>query len=145
MSSLKSKSSKNISTSRSAPFTQVRNAHRLEAAEDYTELISDLIDAHGVARTGAIANALGVSHVTASRTIQRLQQEGYVETAPRLPVTLTTKGKRLAAKARERHQLVVALLTQIGVPDHIAEADAEGVEHHISETTLSCIKDFLER
>ena len=53
---------------RSIPFEAVRKSHTLEAAEDYTELIYDLIQSKGEARVGEIAENLGISHVTALRT-----------------------------------------------------------------------------
>ena len=130
---------------RARPFSATRKHHSTEAAEDYTELIADLIDSKGEARTCDIADQLGISHVTALRTIQRLQREGYVETLPRRPVTLTAKGRRTARLAKERHELLVQFLVQIGVPRRVAEVDVEGAEHHISDTTLACIKRFLKR
>ena len=43
------------------PFRQVRAAHRSETAEDYVELIADLIEENGEARMTDIAARLGVS------------------------------------------------------------------------------------
>lgn len=130
---------------RSTPFHATRKHHSSEAAEDYTELIADLIEEHGEARTGSIADHLGISHVTALRTIRRLQNEGYVTTSPHQPVELTTRGKRLAQYAKERHRLLVEFLVKIGVPPETAEIDVEGAEHHISKTTLDCIRSLLDR
>ena len=124
-------------------FLAMRRAHSLEAAEDYTELIADLIARFGAARTCDIAAAMGISHVTALRTVQRLQREGYVVTAPREPISLTAKGHRTAAAARRRHELLVRFFVSIGVPLEAAQVDAEGAEHHISGITLECIERFL--
>jgi DtxR family manganese transport transcriptional regulator len=44
---------------------------------------------------------------------------------------------------KARHQTVVAFLVAIGVPDPIAEADAEGIEHHVSDETLAAFERFL--
>ncbi|MCB0360766.1 MAG: HTH domain-containing protein, partial [Bdellovibrionales bacterium] len=77
---------------RARPFRETRRHHSTEAAEDYSELIADLIEEQGEARTCTIAQELGVSHVTALRTIRRLQDEGYMVTAPHKPVELTAKG-----------------------------------------------------
>jgi DtxR family manganese transport transcriptional regulator len=44
---------------------------------------------------------------------------------------------------RVRHRLVVDLLRAVGVPTESAEADAEGIEHHVSETTLKAFAEFL--
>ncbi len=130
---------------RSTPFHATRKHHSSEAAEDYTELVADLIEQHGEARTGRIAEHLGISHVTALRTIRRLQNEGYLETSPHKPVELTPKGKKLAHHAKERHRLLVDFLVQIGVPPETAEIDVEGAEHHFSDATLDCIRSLLNR
>jgi DtxR family transcriptional regulator, manganese transport regulator len=45
---------------------------------------------------------------------------------------------------RVRHRLVVDLLRAIGVPTESAEADAEGIEHHVSEVTLKAFAHFLK-
>ncbi|MCO6430902.1 MAG: manganese-binding transcriptional regulator MntR [Deltaproteobacteria bacterium] len=124
-------------------FSATRKQHSLEAAEDYTELVLDLIKAKGEARTGEIAKHLGISHVTALRTIRRLSQEGYLRTARKMPVTLTPKGERLALASKERHRIVVQFLLMLGVPPDVAEIDAEGAEHHISDTTLRAFVAFL--
>jgi DtxR family transcriptional regulator, manganese transport regulator len=39
--------------------------------------------------------------------------------------------------------LVVDVLLAMGVPAEAAEADAEGVEHYVSETTLKAFAEFL--
>ena len=54
-----------------------------------------------------------------------------------------TDGKQLAARVRARHRLVVDLLMALGVPIEAAEADAEGIEHHVSEETLRAFSRFL--
>jgi DtxR family transcriptional regulator, manganese transport regulator len=45
---------------------------------------------------------------------------------------------------RARHRLVVQVLIALGVPAEAAEADAEGIEHHVSETTLKAFAKFLQ-
>lgn len=131
-------------------FHATRAQHNQEAAEDYTELIFDLIERTGRARVGEIARHLGISHVTAIRTIQRLRKLGFVEAAGleaagQKSILLTAKGKRLARYAKERHRILVEFLICLGVPARVAEVDAEGAEHHISPITLSKFKAFLKK
>ena len=135
---------KRSSKKRSLSFRATRKHHHTEAAEDYTELVSELIDKHGEARTCQIAEHLGISHVTALRTIRRLQGEGYLETSPHRPVMLTAKGRKIAEFSKERHRLLVEFFVSIGVPPAVAEIDVEGVEHHISPATLSAIRSFMK-
>jgi DtxR family manganese transport transcriptional regulator len=124
-------------------FTQTRQDHAIETAADYVELIDELQQTLGEARGADICRILAVSHVTVSKTLQRLQRDGYVSRAPYRSVFLTDKGKALAASSRERHRLILALLHRIGVPEDIAESDAEGMEHHVSEETLEAIRKYL--
>jgi DtxR family manganese transport transcriptional regulator len=46
---------------------------------------------------------------------------------------------------RCRHRLVVDLLVAVGVPPEAAENDAEGIEHYVSEATLTAFAAFLSR
>src|SRR5262249_30239304 len=57
---------------------RTRQAHSLEIAEDYVEVVADLIAANGEARAIDIARRLGVTHVTVTKTIARLQRAGLV-------------------------------------------------------------------
>lgn len=131
----------------SARFVRTREAHEDETAEDYVEAIDTLISQTGEARVRDLARLMDVSHVTVSRIIARLAKPeiGLVETAPYRPITLTPKGRRLAARARERHQIVADFLCAIGVPPRQAEIDAEGIEHHASQATLEAMKAMTER
>ncbi len=132
-------------TSVTEGFKRTRQDHASEMGEDYVEIVDDLLKTQGEARLVDIAEHLGVSHVSAGRIIARLQREGLVQTKPYRAIFLTDDGKRLAGRARARHKLVFDLLRTIGVPAKQARIDAEGIEHHISATTLKAISRFLER
>lgn len=124
-------------------FRRTRNDHAKETAEDYVELIAALIEELGEARAVDLAERLGVSHVTVTKTVQRLQREGYLTAKPYRSIFLTELGQDVARQARERHELVLAFLLKLGVPEEVAEIDAEGIEHHVSSETLACIRRFL--
>lgn len=123
-------------------FARVREAHQTETTEDYVELIADLIDVQREARLSDLAERLGVSGPTANKVVARLQEEGYVDSQPYRSIFLTEKGRALADKCKERHQIVLDFLIRLGVNPETAEFDAEGIEHHISEETLQIMKDF---
>jgi DtxR family manganese transport transcriptional regulator len=112
--------------------------------EDYVELIADLIDATGEARSVDIAKRLGVTTPTVARMIGRLKETGWIEAQPYRAIFLTDEGRRIAEASRRRHQVVVTFLTAIGVSEEIARADAEGIEHHVSEETLAAFESFLK-
>ena len=120
-----------------AKFDRIRRAHQSEVAEDYVEMISDLIEETGEARTVDLAARFGVTSPTVNAIVRRLQRENLVETRPYRSIFLTEAGKALAESSQARHQIVRDFLVTIGVPETIAEEDAEGVEHHVSEETLA--------
>lgn len=122
---------------------QTRLQHAQERAQDYVEVIAELIEVRGEARATDLARSLGVTHVTVIRTVQRLKREGLVTAEPYRSIFLTESGRRLAGKARERHEKVVAFLEALGVPPATARADAEGIEHHVSAATLMAMEEFL--
>jgi len=120
-----------------AKFDRIRRAHQSEVAEDYVEMISDLIAETGEARTVDLAARFGVTSPTVNAIVRRLQREALVETRPYRSIFLTEAGMALAEASRARRRIVRGFLVTIGVPDSIAEEDAEGVEHHVSEETLA--------
>jgi DtxR family manganese transport transcriptional regulator len=126
-------------------FGRARSAQSTALLEDYVELIADLLASTGEARPTDIARRLGVSHVTAVKAISRLKREGVATARPYRGVFLTESGHELATRVRTRHRLVVDLLLAVGVPVEAAEADAEGIEHYVSETTLKAFARFLRR
>jgi DtxR family manganese transport transcriptional regulator len=122
---------------------RTRLEHAAETAQDYVEAIADLCAAQGEARAVDLAQRLGVTHVTVVRTVARLQRDGYVCTRPYRSIFLTDKGSRLAEESRRRHEIVLAFLRNLGVPERIAQTDAEGIEHHVSPETLRAFKRFV--
>jgi DtxR family manganese transport transcriptional regulator len=125
-------------------FGKARSARSTAVLEDYVELIADLLATTGEARPTDIARRLGVSHPTAINTIARLKREALATARPYRGVFLTQKGEALAKRVRSRHRLVVDVLIALGVPAEAAEADAEGLEHHVSEATLKAFARFLQ-
>ena len=122
---------------------QVRAARQTEVMEDYVELIADLIDSTGEARSVDIARRLGVTSPTVARMVGRLREAGWIETEPYRAIFLTDEGRRIAEASRRRHQLVVEFLAALGVSEETARADAEGIEHHVSEETLAAFERFV--
>src|SRR4051812_41385981 len=117
---------------RAENHSQTRREHAHEIAEDYVEAIADLMAEYGEARVVDLAKLLGVTHVTVNRTIARLQSAGYVTSQPYRAIFLTDSGRELAATCKSRHETVVAFLRSLGIPERVAEMDAEGIEHHVS-------------
>lgn len=126
-------------------FERVRQAHQHEVAEDYVELVADLIDFTGEARAVDLAERLGVTNATVNNTLNRLAREGLITRRRYRSVFLTKSGRRMADAARERHRIVCDFLIGLGVDTETAEIDSEGIEHHTSEKTLAALRRFLGR
>lgn len=126
-------------------FSQARTAQSLALLEDYTEMIDDLIRDCGEARITDIARQMGVTHPTATKAVARLKREGLANARPYRGVFLTEAGIAMAERVRLRHRVVVDVLCALGVPAEAAEIDAEGIEHHVSETTLRAFEVWLSR
>ena len=126
-------------------FKKVRDAHKTENTEDYLEIIADLLNSNGEARIVDIANKLDIAQATANKTIKRLQSQGYVEKKPYRSIFLTLKGQEVASISKKRHITVLTFLKNLGLDGKTAEADAEGIEHHVSDKTLKKMEQFNKK
>ncbi|PPR50385.1 MAG: Transcriptional regulator MntR [Alphaproteobacteria bacterium MarineAlpha5_Bin5] len=123
-------------------FKKVRDAHKKENTEDYLELIAELLNRKGEARIVDIAQKLDIAQATANKTIQRLQNQGFVKREPYRSIFLTLKGQKIASKSKKRHNIVLNFLLNLGLDLKTAETDSEGIEHHVSEKTLKKMEKF---
>ena len=126
-------------------FKKVRDAHKTENTEDYLEIIADLLNTKGEARIVDIASKLDIAQATANKTVQRLQNQGYVKKEPYRSIFLTLKGQEVASVSKKRHIIVLTFLKNLGLDARTAEADAEGIEHHVSDKTLKKMEQFNKK
>ena len=126
-------------------FKKVRDAHKTENTEDYLEIIADLLNSKGEARIVDIASKLDIAQATANKTIQRLQNQGFVKKEPYRSIFLTLKGQEVASASKKRHIIVLTFLKNLGLDARTAEADAEGIEHHVSDKTLKKMEQFNKK
>ena len=126
-------------------FERARHARAAAVHEDYAELIADLAQEYGEARTADIARRLGVTQPTAAKALTRMKRDGLVVARPYRGVFLTPAGAAMAERVKARHLVVLATLKALGVPSGAAEADAEGIEHYVSDVTLDAFRRFLTR
>jgi DtxR family transcriptional regulator, Mn-dependent transcriptional regulator len=106
-----------------------------EAIEDYAKAIYALSrDREGPVLNGEVAARLGVTPATATAMLKRLDELGLVEYLPYRGATLTPAGERAALEVIRHHRLLEAYLSEaLGMPDDRVHAEAEVLEHHISE------------
>jgi DtxR family Mn-dependent transcriptional regulator len=106
-----------------------------EAIEDYAKAIYALSRKHeGPVLNGEVAERLGVTPATATSMLKRLGELGLVEYQPYRGATLTPAGERVALEVIRHHRLLEAYLSEaLGMPADMVHAEAEVLEHHISE------------
>ena len=110
------------------------------AVEDYLERILELINSKGYARVVDIAAALKISQASVTNMVQRLDADGLLKYEKYRGLILTSAGKTLACKIAQRHQLLTDFLKLLGLDDRVIYHDVEGMEHHISASTLRAIE-----
>lgn len=130
-----------------APHTheRTRRDHATELAEDYVEAIDDIVTQSGVCRAMDLVEHFQVTHATVNNAVGRLVRDGFAKSQPYQPIELTAKGKRLARKARHRHETVKRFLRKLGVSEEAARIDSEGIEHHVGKETLDAMQRVLSK
>lgn len=112
--------------------------------EDYLERIYKLIDEKGYARVSDIAEGLEVHPSSVTKMIQKLDKDGYLIYEKYRGLVLTSKGKKIGKRLVDRHQLLEDFLTLIGVAKEHIYIDVEGIEHHLSWNSITCIETLVE-
>ena len=133
-------------------FASVRNkkasqwtAGASAAVEDYLERILELINSKGYARVIDIAAALKISQASVTNMIQRLDADGLLKYEKYRGLILTASGKKLAQRIAQRHKLLTEFFRLLGVEDRVIDQDVEGMEHHVSPSTLRAIAALTQQ
>ena len=113
----------------------VRDPNISSAVEDYAKAIYALEAlGSGNVTTTAIAERMGVTAASASGMVRKLCEHGLVAHEPYKGVQLTHDGRRLALEVIRHHRLLELHLAQdLGVPWDRVHAEAEVLEHVLSE------------
>ena len=115
-----------------------------KSVQDYLEAILVIQEEQGHCRSVDVANHLGFSKPSVSIAMRNLEQEGYVSRSEEGYLLLTERGVKVAAGTLGRHRLLKALLISIGVSPEVAEEDACGMEHALSEESFARLKEWCE-
>jgi Mn-dependent DtxR family transcriptional regulator len=104
------------------------------AREDYVKVIYQLGDVEPV-KAADVARYLGVSPVSVSKAKRVLERDGYLEkSTPTDRLRLTRRGRKLAVSMVRRHRLLETFLHRsLDIPLELVHAEAERIEHTISE------------
>lgn len=112
--------------------------------EDYLENIYQLIEQKGYARVSDIAEALKVHPSSVTKMVQKLDENKYLVYEKYRGLVLTTKGKKIGKRLVDRHQLLEHFLRLIGVSEELIYQDVEGIEHHLSWESITCIENLVK-
>lgn len=112
--------------------------------EDYLERIYRLIDEKGYARVSDIAEGLEVHPSSVTKMIQKLDKDDYLIYEKYRGLVLTNKGKKMGKRLVDRHHLLESFLKVIGVQEENIYRDVEGIEHHLSWDSITCIETLVE-
>ncbi|MEO0475628.1 MAG: metal-dependent transcriptional regulator [Planctomycetota bacterium] len=93
---------------------------------------------------GRLAEAVGVTPGTATTMVKRFADDGLMRYTPRKGARLTTKGEKVALGVLRRHRIVETFLVEhLGLDWSEVHAEAEVLEHAISEKVLDRLDDLL--
>ena len=112
-----------------------------ESSEMYLESIYVLCKRKGSVRSIDVAEYMNFSKPSVSRAVGILKGEKYIVVDKDGYISLTESGRETAEKIFERHTVLTALLTAIGVDEQTAAEDACRIEHVISEKSFSAVKE----
>ncbi len=113
--------------------------------EDYLEAIFHISEEKQAARAKDIADRVQVNKSSVTGALRSLSEKGLVNYAPYDIITLTAKGKKLAAEVVRRHAVLKEFFVKILLIDQgEAEEAACKVEHSISKTIIDRLINFVE-
>ena len=113
---------------------------KTKSMEDYLEAILMIQEEKGVCRSVDIANHLSFSKPSVSVAVRNLEQDGSITRSRDGSILLTPKGEAIARDILERHRFLTAFFVSIGVDPEVAENDACGMEHSISDESFECFR-----
>ena len=117
-----------------------------ESGENYLETILMLKQEKGYVRSIDIAQKLDFSKPSVSRAVGLLRENGYITMDPKEGwIELTDKGRAVAERMYERHQLLSQWLMALGVSEAVAVSDACRIEHVISEESFQRMKAHIQK
>lgn len=122
------------------------NTLRLSSSlEDYLEAIFQIVRSKRAARAKDIADRLRVGRSSVTGALRALAQRKLVNYAPYDIVTLTTRGRTIAAEIAHKHEVLRQFLVKVLAIDE-AEADTTAckLEHAVSEHVLERFIEFVE-
>ena len=115
-----------------------------QSAEDYLERIYELIQDKGFARVADIATSLKVRQASVTDMVQKLARRGFLKYERYQDVVMTSKGREVARRIQDRHKTLSRFFSLLGLDAATQREDIEGIEHHLSQTTVNVLSDLAQ-
>ena len=115
-----------------------------ESGEMYLETILILGQRKNLVRAVDVAAEMRLSKPSVSRALVKLKADACIIVDENGHIAFTEKGRAIAEKIYERHQVLTEVLTALGVDREIAAADACKIEHDLSDETFEAMKRHLK-
>jgi Mn-dependent DtxR family transcriptional regulator len=77
--------------------------------------------------------------------VQRMDAGALLKYEKYRGLVLTAAGEAVARNITRRHQLLTQFLTLLGLDQQVIHHDVEGMEHHISPSTIRAIEALTEQ
>jgi DtxR family transcriptional regulator, Mn-dependent transcriptional regulator len=112
--------------------------------EDYLKAIYDIQQGGGAATTNSLADRLDLAPASVSGMVRRLATQGLLEHEPYRGARLTDAGRLAALRTLRRHRILESYLTSaLGIPWDDVHAEAELLEHAVSDALIDRMADAL--
>ncbi len=115
------------------------------SAEDYLEAALRLELRGERIKVTSIAELLAVSKPAVTNALEALAAKGYMTKEPYGDINLTETGRKAAAHVYDKHKLLRGFLRKLGVSEETADIDCCKIEHVLSEETLDCIRQYMQK
>lgn len=115
-----------------------------ESTEMYLKTVHELAEGEGLVAISALARQLGVSAVSATEMVHRLEEQGYLQHQPYKGIQLTDDGCVRAAQVLRSHQLWECFLHDyLGMSWAAVHDHACRLEHATDEAVTEALDAFL--
>jgi len=116
-----------------------------ESVENFLKAIYSLQQASERVSTNTLAEALTISAPSVTDMAQRMVKDGLVDYQKYRGVVLTDAGAEVALKIIRRHRLIeLYLVTELGYELHEVHAEAEALEHAVSDRFIEALAGKLD-
>lgn len=112
--------------------------------EDYLEMITRLLNNQAVVRVSELSHMLNVKPSSATKIVQSLKEQDYIDYEKYGYISLTPKGQNEGNYLLYRHNVLHNFLCCLNHTDNELE-QVEKIEHFLNRPTIEHIKELTEK